>query len=312
MQEWFDTHPCPVGAALTPETASTYLQDVSQASTSIGLGGITWKYKRWKSSRDGWSPYMIANQAQYHFLLKVQRHLLGQHGYSKWSPSHALNNIWSLTFPWEEAIHRAFSKDKDPEAVQRYLASMGNGPTYYRILTTAPSKEFIATEISTVRRKNQTRRIHDKAVNLTEYRQMLSSTFKKKQYGRIIKLLTGDFPPQLDPHDLPGPNGEHLTDPIECLQAASTKFKRHYSRPAHHQGPLHNDNPDWTEVIKSRTTFQAHIAHLMIPAHLSNLIWEAITDVPNIAAGRAQLHEVFTQPPTYEDYLACQASRIGT
>ena len=41
----------------------------------------------------------------------------------------------------------------------------------------------------------------------------------------------------------------------------------------------------------------------MIPAHLSNLIWEALTDVPNIAAGRAQLHEVFTQPPTYEDYL---------
>ena len=41
----------------------------------------------------------------------------------------------------------------------------------------------------------------------------------------------------------------------------------------------------------------------MISMHLSNLIWEAITDVPNIAAGRAQLHEVFTQPPTFEDYL---------
>ena len=41
----------------------------------------------------------------------------------------------------------------------------------------------------------------------------------------------------------------------------------------------------------------------MIPEHLSNLIWEAITDVPNIEAGRAQLNEVFTQPPTYDDYL---------
>ena len=41
----------------------------------------------------------------------------------------------------------------------------------------------------------------------------------------------------------------------------------------------------------------------MIPAHLSNLIWEAITDVPKIAAERAQLHEVYTQPPTYDDYL---------
>ena len=41
----------------------------------------------------------------------------------------------------------------------------------------------------------------------------------------------------------------------------------------------------------------------MIPEHLSNLIWEAITDVPNIEAGRAHLHEVFPQPPTYDDYL---------
>ena len=40
MQEWFDTHPCPTGPLLTPATASMYLQQVSEASTSIGLGGI--------------------------------------------------------------------------------------------------------------------------------------------------------------------------------------------------------------------------------------------------------------------------------
>jgi hypothetical protein len=175
---------------------------------------------------------MIANQAHYHFLLKVQRHLLGQHGYSKWSPPHALNNIWSLTFPWEEAIHRAFSNDKDPEAVQYYIESIGKGLAYSWNLTNAPSKEFIAKEISIIRRKNQSRRTHDKANNLTEYRQMLISTFEKKQYSRIIKLLTGDFLPQLDPQYLPGPNGEHLTDSIECLQAASAKFRRHYRPPS--------------------------------------------------------------------------------
>jgi hypothetical protein len=187
---------------------------------------------------------MIANQVQNHFLLKVQRHLLEQHGYSKWSSSHVLNNIWSLTFPWEKAIHRAFSNYKDPETVQRHITSIGNGPIYYRNLITAPFKEFIAKALSIIRSKNQSRRIHDKATNLTEYRKMLSSTFEKKQYGCIIKLLMGDFPPQLDPYDLSGPNGEHLTDPIECLQVASAKFKRHCSRPSHHQGPLHNDNAD--------------------------------------------------------------------
>ena len=49
MQEWFDTHPCPVGADLTPETASTYLQHVSQASTAVGLGGIKgWFSVTWR------------------------------------------------------------------------------------------------------------------------------------------------------------------------------------------------------------------------------------------------------------------------
>ena len=41
----------------------------------------------------------------------------------------------------------------------------------------------------------------------------------------------------------------------------------------------------------------------MIPEHLSNLIWETITDVPKIETGRSRLNEVFTQPPTYDDYL---------
>ena len=83
MADWFNIHPCPTGPHLTSATAGQYLQQVSKASTQIGLGGIKWKYKRWKSYRDGWTPHMLANQAQYHFLLKVQRHLLGQHGYTK-------------------------------------------------------------------------------------------------------------------------------------------------------------------------------------------------------------------------------------
>jgi hypothetical protein len=145
--------------------------------------------------------------------------------------------------PLDEATHRAFKGDSDPKAVNRYLATLSHGQIYHRNLATAPTKEFITNEISKTQSQNQTRRIQDEANALTEYRQLLNATFEKKKYGRIIKLLTGVFHPQLDPHDLPGPDGEHLTDPIECLQAASAKFK-HYSRPPNKQVPLHNDNAD--------------------------------------------------------------------
>ena len=141
----------------------------------------------------------------------------------------------------------------------------------------------------------------DKANNLTEYWLMLSSTFEKKQYGRIIKLFTGDYLPQLDPHA-----SQVLM--VKCLQAVSAKFKHHYSRPPHHQGPLHHDNADWDAALQSCPTFRAHIAHLMIPKHLSNIIWEALTEVPIIDAGRSRLQEVFTQPPTYDNYLNAMKS----
>ena len=87
-----------------------------------------------------------------------------------------LSNLWPLTFPWEKAIHRAFCDDKDPVAVTRYIFTITYGPTYYCNLTAAHIKEFIAGEIIRVSKK-QTLRIHDKANNLTEYRQMLHSTY---------------------------------------------------------------------------------------------------------------------------------------
>ena len=188
-----------------------------------------------------------------------------------------------------EDLHKAFCGDKDLEAVARYQNHLRYNPTYYRNLTTVPTHEFIAKKIALLRRSNQTRRSQDRADHATDYRKMLHDTYEKKQYGRLIKLLTGDFPPPLDPCDLPGPNGEHLTDPIECLQE--------------HHGPLHEQDAVWTTALLSRDTFRAKIAHLLLPTHLTNLIWESLTNVPNIHAGRDQLHTVFTQPPTYDDYL---------
>ena len=49
MADWFTTHPCPTAPLLNPDTASQYLLKVSEASTKIGLGGIKWKHKQWKS-----------------------------------------------------------------------------------------------------------------------------------------------------------------------------------------------------------------------------------------------------------------------
>ena len=66
---------------------------------------------------------------------------------------------------------------------------------------------------------------------------------------------------------------------------------------------MHEQDVEWTTALLSRDTFRAKIAYLLIPTHLTNFIWESLANVPNIHAGREQLHTVFTQPPTYDDYL---------
>jgi hypothetical protein len=103
------------------------------------------------------------------------------------------------------------------KAVARYPNQLRYNPTYYRNLTSAPTREFIAKEIALDHRFNQTQRTQDRADHATAYRKMLLDTYEKKLYGRLIKLLTEDFPPPHHPHDLPGLNGELLTEPIECL-----------------------------------------------------------------------------------------------
>ena len=70
--------------------------------------------------------------------------------------------------------------DKDLEAVDRYQNQLRYNPTYYRNLILAPTREFIAKEITLLRRTNQTRRSQDRADHATEYRKMLHDTHKKK------------------------------------------------------------------------------------------------------------------------------------
>ena len=134
---------------------------------------------------------------------------------------------------------------------------------------------------------------------------MLSNAFEQKQYGRIIKLLTGEFPPpwtHMTSRDLTA-NTSRTQSNAYKLRPPNSSVTTAAAPPPHHSGPLHHENADWDAALTSRPIFRAHFAHLMIPNHLSNIIWEALTDVPNIDTGRSRLQEVFTQPPTYEDYL---------
>ena len=193
MQKWFHPHPCPARLGLTLESSSTYLQQVSPQRLALEASN--------GNIRSG-SPTVMA----------------GPHSCSQTKPTTtscsksrdtSLDNMATpngaphTCFPIYGLIHspgrKPFTEPSVETKTRKPSADISppspHGPTYYRNLTTAPTKEFIANEISKVRSRNQTRRTQDKTNNLTEYRQMLSATFEKKQYSQIIKRLTGEFPP---------------------------------------------------------------------------------------------------------------------
>ena len=152
---------------------------------------------------------MIANQAHYHFLIKIQGHLLGQYGYSQMElhPPSTISGTSHTHGRKPSTVHSAETKTPKPSNATPQAHSPTN-----RNLTHPSTKEFIAVEITTVRRRNQTRRNQDKADKPTDYRQMLRGTFDKKQYGRTVNLLTEEF----------SPRSTHMTHQIPMENISST------------------------------------------------------------------------------------------
>ena len=102
-------------------------------------------------------------------------------------------------------------------------------------------------------------------------------------------------------------NGVLITDPLETHSILTEVFREWYQDGRGR--PIRGiETRDWASILGSRDSFFAAYAATNIPLHLLEIVWGAITDIPNRPEVSARLEVEFKTPPSYERFIAAVES----
>ena len=109
MDAYLQSHPQPesdtdLNTSPYLEEASDYLYNLCIYSAGLDLGESTWKRKKWRAYKDGWSPSMVALQYHLQFVVDLQRHLGGSISFPAWHGSVGLQNMFRRASGWEYKV----------------------------------------------------------------------------------------------------------------------------------------------------------------------------------------------------------------
>ena len=290
---------------LAADEAEQALADLMEATVMIGLQRPSWGRKLWRTYQDGWSPTLIALQAQLQFIEELRSHLGNSKRKYKWPRRSCLQEIRKCSKAWESKVKRAFKRDEDPHRAQKHLGECGEyGPWYYRLLTEPPSLEFLAKERHKILTKLQGRKRLQASEELCEYRKFMVGCFKRGRLKIFLRNLLGEQKPQFTCDTVKCPLTDmYINHPEELAWTLSTNLQDWFKKPDHHLGPITEADGDWEKLGTDYKAFCSATEHLGIPDKYLGLIWEALTTVPQQTELREKLRITLTEAPTEEEFL---------
>ena len=101
--------------------------------------------------------------------------------------------------------------------------------------------------------------------------------------------------------------GTMAVTPVEVHAMVTEHFRQWYADQAN-AVPMHTEE-DWKTSLSSLEKFQTDVAHAGEPTWASEVIYDAITNMPDRAETEAELTVLFASPPSYEDF--CKAITHG-
>ena len=306
MDAYLQSHPPPesdtdLDTSPYLEEASDYLYNLCIHSAGLNLGGSTWKRKKWRTYKDGWSPSMVALQYHLQFVVDLQRHLGGSTRFPAWHGSAGLQNMFRRASEWEDQVKSLPWEDIRDASNILDKAEPDKGPSHYRLRTSLPSLYELEKT-----RNSLYQALHGRC--RTEFRIKLCTAIKQREESRTkgkarsyLRSVLGESNSGVQLDHLCVDEQTLLTNGPEILEALTEYFKEHYSTPTRHQGPLHTDT-DWMTIYTDKQKFIQATNHHNIPDSLRELIWEAMYP-PNVAAAKKELESLLETPPTWEQYM---------
>ena len=248
----------------------------------------------------------MALKANLAAVTEIQAHLRGYGGHPLWkNQSDMDSHLPPMLQAWECTV-RDLRWD-DPAAPHRFLDCTGMGPGSWR---TASLREishplFCANLIRKLRRMLHGRQRLLLRREISAHTARLEALRAEGRIGKVIRSVLQEDSELYALETLSLPGQATLTDHKLIHNAVTAHFQQWY------QGPP-SPAPPWATLISDFSLFQDFGRSKHVPDDLLELLWRALTDVPQINQVRDDLAVELALPPSLTEFQAAIHGHRGS
>ena len=296
----------------TSESASASLLELQNISPVV-TQQINLNYGKGKARpdmKDGWSPAYMAYKLYMITVIEIRRRLTGAKGRRRWvSWEEARTGIdWLLL----QLDTNTTCLDIKAKALKTLYSTTACGPDWWKALDRIPIVSECDALIAVLRHLMQGRQRTDLRKDMNEkvaYREHMRQLGKMKIVLKSVLGVLGarKHQPTLNLDVVRNEAGTMAVTPVEVHAMVTEHFRQWYADQAN-AVPMHTEE-DWKTSLSSLEKFQTDVAHTGVPTWASEVIYDAITNMPDRAETEAELAVLFASPPSYEEF--CKAIKHG-
>ena len=272
------------------------------ASRPMRKGHNTHRRRRF----DGWSPGAMALKANLAAVLEIQAHLRGYGGHPLWKTQADMDShLPPILQAWESTVRDL--RWADPADPHRFLDCTGMGPGGWR---TASLREISHPLFCTELIRKLRRMLHGRQRlllrrEISAHSARLEALRAEGKIGKVIRSVLQEDSELYALETLSLPGQATLTDHRLIHNAVTEHFYQWY------QGPP-TPAPPWATLLTDFPLFQAFGRSKRVPDDLLELLWRALTDVPQISQVRDDLAVELALPPSLTEFQAAIQGHRGS
>ena len=254
--------------------------------------------------KDGCSPEFMLRKWHLGGIIELKRHLLGQHGKTRWTSQTAIQR--GIYYIFDSLKARASGMGLPRSRIDRILSTTHKDMQYWLALTSGPTPALCDLEIRSLRKLLHGRKRMEMRKASQGYSSWVEHMREIGKTGKVIKAILGVHAGRrhkdgLTIDSLTLPNDEVTGDPQKIHESTTAYAKDFFSIPPEFNTSFHKAD-DWEPFVRDRDLFMQSFQHSNIPERWLSIIHQALQPKPQAAAIHVELDRELDQPPSLEEF----------
>ena len=254
--------------------------------------------------KDGHSPEFMLRKWHLMSVIEIQRHLLGQHGKTRWTSSHMVEK--GINYIYDALWARANGLKLKSRIITTIIGTKNSTTSYWISLATGHIKDKCEAEIKHLSKLLHGRKRVDMRKAGAGYMSWVELQREIGKTGKVIKAVLGvhagrKHSDRVTPDSLTLPAEVVLGDPEQIHNAMTEHAQRHFSVPPECNTPFHLAK-DWEPYVQDIDLFLESFKDSNIPVHLLRIIHQSLQPKPNASLVHEELLRELECPPSLEEF----------